>query len=73
MTSVLNKILPNGQVREQMREELRAEMLAGLQEKAKTHPALAELFNIPGVTDDNFTFEGLVELTRLSDLITNKK
>jgi hypothetical protein len=68
MTSVLNKIMPNGQVRETMRQELREEMLTALKQAGQTQPALAALFNIPGITDDKFTTEGLVELYRISVL-----
>jgi hypothetical protein len=66
MTSVLNKIMPNGQARETLREQLRTEMLTALHEAAKTQPHLANLFNIPGVTDDNWTFEGLSMLYTMS-------
>lgn len=68
MTSVLNKIIPNGQERETIRKELREEMLTALHEAAKTQPLLANLFNIPGTTDDNWTFEGLAMMYRLSVL-----
>lgn len=65
MTSVLNKIMPNGQVAETLREEMRLEMWADLQEAAKTQPLLADLFNIQGVTYDNWTFEGIAHMHSL--------
>jgi len=48
MTSVLNKIMPNGQVRETLREQLRTEMLTALHEAAKTQPELANVLKVFG-------------------------
>jgi hypothetical protein len=69
MTSVLTKIMPNGQVRETLREELRQEMLTALYEAAKTQPHLARVLS---AGNGNITFEGLSMLYTMSVLEYNK-
>ncbi len=63
MTSVLNKIMPNGQVRETLREQLKEEMTTALYAAAKTQPHLARVLEASG---DNITFEGLSMLYTMS-------